>query len=117
METKERTGPRARRSFTPEFKADIIDACQRGDRTIGQVCRDFDLTETAVRGWVRQAETDAGVRPGLTSDERAELSVLVGIAYPAARRRSASGTCATAGYLASSAGWSSRVSFWGFAIA
>jgi len=76
METKERTEPRARRSFTAEFKADIVEACQRGDRTIGQVCRDFDLTETAVRGWVRQAETDAGERSGLTGDERAELSAL-----------------------------------------
>jgi transposase len=76
METMERSKPRARRSFTPEFKADIVEACQRGDRTLGQVCRDFDLTETAVRAWVRQAETDAGERPGLTSDERAELSVL-----------------------------------------
>jgi transposase len=34
--------------------------CQAGDRTIGQVARDFDLTETAVREWVRQAEVDAG---------------------------------------------------------
>ena len=40
------------------------------------MCRDFDLTETAVRAWVRQAETDAGERPGLTSDERAELAAL-----------------------------------------
>ena len=35
-----------------------------GDRTIGQVAKDFDLTETAVRAWVSQAETDAGERPG-----------------------------------------------------
>jgi transposase len=76
LETKERTRPRARRSFTPEFKADIVAAYQRGDRTIGQVSADFDLTETAVRAWVRQAETDAGERPGLTSDERAELTAL-----------------------------------------
>jgi transposase len=76
METKERSKPRARRSFTPEFKADIVAACGRGDRTIAEVCRDFDLTETAVRSWVRQAETDAGERPGLTSDERAELTAL-----------------------------------------
>ena len=41
--------PRARRSFTPEFKAEIVAACQRGDRSVGQVSRDFDLTETAVR--------------------------------------------------------------------
>ena len=49
METMERKQPRARRSFTPEFKAEIVQLCQRGDRSIGQVARDFDLTETAVR--------------------------------------------------------------------
>ena len=68
--------PRPRRSFTPEFKAEIVEACQRGDRSIGQVAEDFDLTETAVRAWVRQAEIDAGQRDGLTSEERDELSRL-----------------------------------------
>ncbi len=67
---------RARRSFTPEFKAEIVAACQRGDRSIGQVARDFDLTETAVREWVRQAEIDAGNRDGLTTAEREELTRL-----------------------------------------
>lgn len=76
METVERNKPRPRRSFTPEFKADIVERCRRGDRTIGQVARDFDLTETAVREWVRQAEVDAGERAGLTSDERDELAAL-----------------------------------------
>jgi transposase len=32
-----------------ELKAEIVELCQRGDRSIGQVARDFDLTETAVR--------------------------------------------------------------------
>jgi transposase-like protein len=40
--------PRRRRSFTPEFKAEIVELCQRGDRSAGQVAKDFDLTETAV---------------------------------------------------------------------
>ena len=78
METTERRKPRVRRSFTPEFKAEIVELCQRGDRSIGQVARDFDLTETAVREWVRQAERDSGSRSdgGLTSAERQELAVL-----------------------------------------
>ena len=42
--------PRKRRSFTPEFKAEIVDLCLLGDRSIGQIAKDFDLTETAVRG-------------------------------------------------------------------
>jgi len=70
--------PRRRRSFTPEFKAEIVELCQRGDRSVGQVARDFDLTETAVREWVKQAERDTGARDdgGLTSDERRELAEL-----------------------------------------
>ena len=76
METMEQRKTRPRRSFTPEFKAEIVGLCQRGDRTIGQVSRDFDLTETAVRAWVQQAEIDGGVREGLTTEERQELSAL-----------------------------------------
>ena len=67
-----------RRAFTPEFKAEIVELCQRGDRSVGQVAKDFDLTETAVREWVRQAERDAGTRQdgGLASSERQELAEL-----------------------------------------
>ena len=69
---------RPRRSFTAEFKAEIVVLCQRGDRSVAQVARDFDLTETAVREWVKQAERDTGVRAdgGLTSTERDELAAL-----------------------------------------
>ena len=76
MENVERKKPRPRRSFTPEFKAEIVERCRVGDRSIGQVARDFDLTETAVRSWVNQAEIDAGEREGLTTEERQELSRL-----------------------------------------
>jgi transposase len=76
METMAKRKTRPRRSFTPEFKAEIVERCRVGDRSIGQVARDFDLTETAVRAWVHQAEIDAGERDGLTTEERQELSRL-----------------------------------------
>jgi len=76
METVGKKRPRRRRSFTPEFKAEIVDACRRGDRSVGQVARDFDLTETAVRAWVKQADVDAGRQDGLTTAEREELGQL-----------------------------------------
>jgi transposase len=69
--------PRPRRSFTPEFKAEIVELCQRGERSVGQVAKDFDLTETAVREWLKQAERDAGTRTdGLTTTEKDELAQL-----------------------------------------
>jgi transposase len=77
MENVEQKRHRQRRSFTAEFKAEIVELCQRGDRSVRQVARDFDLTETAVREWVKQAERDAGTRKdGLSSSERAELAAL-----------------------------------------
>jgi transposase len=76
METMERSKRRDRRSYSPEFKSEIVDRCRAGDRSIGEVARDFDLTESAVRRWVAQAEIDAGERPGLSTEEREELSRL-----------------------------------------
>ncbi|WP_169736755.1 transposase [Pseudonocardia spinosispora] len=78
MEPLARKKPRPRRSFTAEFKADIVECGGRGDRTVGQLAKDFDLTETAVREWVKQAERDEGSRVdgGLTSSEREELAQL-----------------------------------------
>jgi transposase len=76
MDTTEGVPRRPRRDFSPEFKRDIVARCRAGDRTISQVSRDFDLTESAVRNWLKQAEIDAGERDGLTSEERKELSEL-----------------------------------------
>ena len=77
MESKGEKKPRPRRSFTSEFKAEIVELCQRGDRSVGQVAKDFDLTETAVREWLKQAERDAGTRTdGLTTSEKDELAAL-----------------------------------------
>ncbi|MFF3484132.1 transposase [Streptomyces sp. NPDC002701] len=49
MESTGKKKPRPRRPFTPEFKAEIVELCRRGDRLVGQIAKDFDLTETAVR--------------------------------------------------------------------
>ena len=77
MESVGKKRSRPRRAFTPEFRAEIVELCQRGDRSMRQVAKDFDLTETSVRQWVKQAELDAGPRTdGLGSDERAELARL-----------------------------------------
>jgi transposase len=69
---------RKRRAFTPEFKAEVVALCAVGDRSVGQVAKDLDLTETAVREWVRRAEIDAGAGPpgALTTEEREELRQL-----------------------------------------
>ncbi len=75
METMGRS-KRPRRSFTKEFKAEVVELVRQDGNTAASVARDLDLTETAVRDWVRQADIDDGGREGLTTSEREELARL-----------------------------------------
>ncbi|AKF84693.1 hypothetical protein MFUL124B02_35075 [Myxococcus fulvus 124B02] len=74
-DTKQR---RKRRRFTSEFKAEAVRLVLEEGKTVGQVARDLDLTETALRTWVERARTDRGQgKPGaLTTAEREELARL-----------------------------------------
>jgi transposase len=65
-----------RRSFTPEFKTHTVELVRTSGKSVGEICRDLDLTETAVRRWLAQADIDEGRRDGLTTAEREELSRL-----------------------------------------
>ena len=69
---------RKRRSFTKEYKAEVVGLISKGGRSIGAVARELDLSETAVRRWDAQAEIDSGGGPAgaLTTAEREELAAL-----------------------------------------
>ena len=67
---------RPRRSFPDEYKAQVVELCRSGERSVGAVAKDLNLSETAVRRWIAQAEIDSGHRAGLTTAEREELSRL-----------------------------------------
>ena len=75
METMGRS-KRPRRSFTDEFKVEVVELVRQPGNSAAGVGRDLDLTETAVRAWVKQADIDDGHRDGLSSVERAELARL-----------------------------------------
>jgi transposase len=68
---------RARRQFTDEFKASTVRLVLDEGKTVGGVARDLDLTETALREWVKRAQADRTKgRTGLTTAEREELARL-----------------------------------------
>lgn len=63
METK---GRRTRRQFTEEFKAGAVRLVLDEGKTVAQVARDLDLTESALRTWVERARADRGKgKPGV----------------------------------------------------
>ncbi len=54
------TGRRQRRSCTASCRAEGVPLVRQGDRTIPTICREPDLSETAVRRCVEQAAVEGG---------------------------------------------------------
>ena len=68
---------RARRAFTDEFRAGAVRLVLDEGKTIPQVARDLDLTQSALRTWVERARADRSKgKTGLTTAEREELAKL-----------------------------------------
>ena len=71
---KKKRNRRERRRFTPEFKAEAVRLVEVGGKSIPQVARELDLTESSLRNWVERTRSEQ--QGGLTADERQELNRL-----------------------------------------
>jgi len=69
---------RKRRAFTDDYKAEVVELIRRSGKSIGEVARELDLTETSVREWVKRAEENesSSGSSALSNAEREELSAL-----------------------------------------
>lgn len=69
---------RKRRVFTQEQKEAAVEHLRQTGKTVYQAAQDLDLTETALRRWLKESEIEAGRGPAgaLTREEREELRVL-----------------------------------------
>jgi transposase len=68
---------RPRRRFDEDFKAQAVRLVLDEGKSVGSVARDLDLTETALREWVKRARADRSKgKTGLTTAERDELTRL-----------------------------------------
>ncbi len=63
-----------RRSFSPEYKSEVVELVRTSGRSVGDVSREMGLTETAVRTWVKKAEADGVVKQAAQDEDvHAEL--------------------------------------------
>lgn len=58
--------------YPKEFREDVVAIARRREASFAQVAKDFGISETCVQNWVRKAEIDDGVKPGMTTAEHAE---------------------------------------------
>jgi transposase len=64
------------KAFPLEFRRDVVAVARKGEAPLSQVARDFGISESCLHRWLKLADIDDGVRPGLTTDESRELREL-----------------------------------------
>ena len=71
-------GRRRRRSYPPEYKADVVAMCVTGERTINAIAHDLGIATKTVHRWVVEAEQDPAEAKAdrLSAAEREELAQL-----------------------------------------
>lgn len=67
-------GSRARRKFTPEFKAEAVAMVEASGGNSAKVARELGLHDSSLGNWVRQAREEAAGAP--PAAERAEIREL-----------------------------------------
>ncbi|AGC43459.1 IS3 family transposase OrfA [Myxococcus stipitatus DSM 14675] len=77
-EEKQKKPRRPRREFSAEFKAGAVKLVLEEGKSLPQVSRDLDLTQSVLRLWVAQTKMDRGEGKAgaLTTAEREELARL-----------------------------------------
>jgi len=62
--------------FPEEFRRRAIELAREGHKPVAKLAEDLGISESGLRRWISQADIDDGAKPGVTSDELAELSRL-----------------------------------------
>ena len=64
------------KAFPIEFRRDVVAVARKREASVAQIAKDFGIFEACLHRWLKMADIDDGVRPGLTSTEAAEMREL-----------------------------------------
>ena len=64
------------KAFPVEFRRDVVAVARKGDAPLAQIAKDFGISESCLHRWLKIADVDDGIRPGVTTTEAAEMHEL-----------------------------------------
>jgi len=56
-----------------EFRRDVVAVARKHEAPLSQIAKDFGISESCLAGWLKKADVEDGVAPGVTPTESAEL--------------------------------------------
>jgi transposase len=66
-------GSNFQKPYSQEFRRNAVELYRRSGKPLLEIAVDLGVSTESLRMWVARDEVDAGVREGLTSEEREEL--------------------------------------------
>ena len=64
------------KAFPVEFRRDVVAVARKGGSPLTQIAKDFGISEACLHRWLKLADIEDGLRPGVTKDEAAEIREL-----------------------------------------
>jgi transposase len=61
------------RPHPPQFRQRALELARLHEKPTAQIAKDLGISDSCLRGWMKQADIEDGRRPGVTHDEHAEL--------------------------------------------
>jgi transposase-like protein len=62
--------------YPEELRRDVVAVARKHEAPLSQIARDFGISEATLHNWLRKADVDDGIRPGVTTAESEELRAL-----------------------------------------
>ena len=62
--------------YPAEFRADVVRVARKRETTLAQIAKDFGISEATLHAWLKKADIEDGIKPGVTSAEAAEIREL-----------------------------------------
>jgi transposase len=64
------------KAFPLEFRRDVVAVARRGEAPLSRIAKDFGVSEACLHRWLKMADVEDGLRPGITQAEAAEMREL-----------------------------------------
>ena len=64
------------KAFPLEFRRDVVAVARKREAPLSQIAKDFGVSEACLHRWLKMAEVEDGLRPGITQAEAAEMREL-----------------------------------------
>lgn len=64
------------KAFPQEFRNDVVAVARKREAPLSQIAKDFGISQACLHRWLKIADVEDGVEPGVTKEESEQLREL-----------------------------------------